>query len=811
MDALTICARNYLPFAHLLGNSFLLNHPGSTFTILVIDGQNSSYKQKTQFKYIHPSDLALSVSQIRNMSLYYDVTELATSLKPSALKFLLNQGSQKALYLDPDIEVFSKLNEVSLELDKSPIVLTPHSIEPMPRDGLRPSESDILESGTFNLGFIGINNSSESIRFLDWWEERLKFDSIVDPLQMLFTDQKWIDLVPSYFSHKVIRHAGYNVAYWNLHERKLSDGEDGLLINEVPLRFFHFSGYRPEKPWILSKYVSNKPRVVLSENKILKSLFESYSKKAFDEGWQSEDFVKYGYEDFGERKKIPSSIRRLYREDCIAASKLGIELDPPKNWQEWATSKSLESGSLSRILFSIWKSRPDLQRRFPEATGRDSEGLINWAKKYGVEQNVIDSDLLVINDLEPNTMQNASGNKRGLNLVGYLQGELGVGQSARLILSAAKKIGIPVNSINYTRLTSRQNENYQGTDSQEFFRLTISVINADQFEIWVNDFGPNRLKKKNVIGVWAWETEDFPKSYHKAFKFVDEIWAVSKFVRDSIAKNTNKPVFVIPTPINTPNEIEELNRESIGLPKKAKYNLFIFDYMSVFNRKNPLGLVTAHTLAFPDADGPFLVIKSTNGDKDPENRELLRHAVSNRKDIILIEDYISREQITSLIAECEAYVSLHRSEGYGLTIAEALSLAKPVIATDYSGNLDFMSKQSSILVPYKLIEVGNNSFPYDPKSYWADPDLTFASEQIRHIYLDSKFAKELGAKGQEFVVTNFSEKQASEFIQSRLNYHYSIKGRIFFTYIRMTEKIKTILKLVYRAQKKLFKDVKTLT
>ena len=132
-----------------------------------------------------------------------------------------------------------------------------------------------MGSGVYNLGFIGVGPSA--VPFLRWWEERLMRDAISAPEQMLFTDQRWVDFVPSYFDHHIIRDPGFNVAYWNLDARKISKDEDRYLVNGQPLRFFHFSGYRPETPWILSKYVASSPRVLLSEQPVLLELCQGYS------------------------------------------------------------------------------------------------------------------------------------------------------------------------------------------------------------------------------------------------------------------------------------------------------------------------------------------------------------------------------------------------------------------------------------------------------------------------------------------------------------------------------------------------------
>lgn len=803
MDAITICAVNYLPFAHILGNSFLDFNPDSRFSILVIDAKKINFEKIKRFEYFSPDDLNLSPTQFQNMSFYYNVTELSTALKPSAIKMLFNRGSNQVIYLDPDIEVFGSFDEIKLALSRNDIILTPHTLNPVPRDGLRPNESDLLGSGVFNLGFIGLKKSETAETFLNWWEERLEFDAISDPEQMLFTDQRWIDLVPSYFSFHVFRNPSYNVAYWNLHERHLTESDKKILVDGNELKFFHFSGYRPERPWILSKYVSDNPRVTISSNPTLGKICRSYGEKAFRNGWNADSHLKYGYQSFDSGKAIPSSLRRLYREDCISARKAGEALKPPLDWQAWATERSINSGNLSRILFSIWKSRPDLRRRYPDATGAESSDLQKWAYSHGISEKVIDNEFIEIGGLKNDKYPNEISDEFGISIAGYLKGELGLGQSARLIYKSAIESGFKVSTLNSNRSHSRQLENIDLTNSEKIYPFIIAVINADHFKFWIQDLGlkDKNIGKARIIGVWAWETEDFPQKMHSAFQYVDEIWAVSSFVRDAIAKHTNKVVKVFPTPIIKPTNIEQLNRASVGIPKYAKFNLFIFDYMSIFNRKNPLGVIEAHIKAFPDQNGPTLVLKSINSQKDVENHELVKFKIGGRSDIILIDNYLSRDQLTALINECDAYISLHRSEGYGLTIVEAMALGKAVIATGYSGNLDFMNARNSVLVPFEKKLIGSDSFPYSPDSYWAEPDIDFAAEKLFELHNNIDLRIHLGQSAQEFVLKNFSIENASKFIKNRANYHNSFLGHLRLSIRNLIEaviKVATRMKKIYK-------------
>jgi glycosyltransferase involved in cell wall biosynthesis len=781
MNGLTICAANYLPFAKTLANSFLKFHPDSKFYLLLVDGDVSEITidlgPKTTI--IKPSDLDLDPEVFMRMAIYYDVTELSTALKPLGLKYLLDTGSEIAIYLDPDIEVFSELVEIPKHLQSANIALTPHSLHGFPKDELRPTARDIMASGTFNLGFIAVKNSDQSYEFLSWWNEKLIFDCISDVENNLFTDQRWIDFVPSYYSFSVIREYSYNVAYWNLHERKITKVDSEYYVNSSPLRFFHFSGYSPNKPWILSKHVADKPRVVISSNSLLKELAENYGNSAVKHGWDIKSSLGYGYAKLNEQIMLTPRIRKRYRQEVIEATKGKCDFPPLANDSQesvlaWLNKQIPESGRLNVSLFDVWKGQPDLQAAFPLALGKDAKRLVWWAHKYGIGEGKINESTIKIYETPMQAAKSSNElpltKKLGVNVAGYFKGEFGVGQFGRLVARASIASGLPVTTLVNRRTESRQDEEFEFTDSKAFYPVTIGSINADQFALWLEEI-PSKVKSHSkFVGVWAWEIESFPKHMHTAFDYVDEVWAISSFVRDSIQPHTRKPVLVFPCPIIAPSISEKLDRSAIGLSEKDEFNLFMFDYFSIFKRKNPLDLIEAHILAFPDESGPKLIIKTINGQSHASQQEQLRYAVGTRTDIIIINSYMSREQLHSLLSECQTYISLHRSEGYGLTLAEAMSLGKPVIATGYSGNMDFMKPGNSILVPFELVPVGQDAFPYPEDSRWAQPDIEFAANSMRQLSADESLRSRLGDRARIDVAAEFTMERAADFTRIRVEY-----------------------------------------
>ncbi|HEY5515462.1 MAG TPA: glycosyltransferase family 4 protein [Pengzhenrongella sp.] len=769
MHVVTIAARNYLPFTRLLARSFKEHNPEGTLVVLVVDAEPGEVTPDGDFEIVTAADLPLDDEEFRRLAFIYDVTELSTALKPWALEMLLLRGATTAVYLDPDILVYSSLDEVEALSREHGIVLTPHAIEPIPRDGLRPTEADIMGAGVYNLGFIAVG--PRNMPMLHWWQERLRRDSISAPEQMLFTDQRWIDLVPGLWDCAFLHDPGYNVAYWNLDNRPVERRDGVLHAGGSPLRFFHFSGYRPERPWILSKYVADNPRVVLSDHPVVQELCDDYGRRAQAEGMRPGSIAPYRFSTLTDGTPIGKVMRGLYRAAVLRAD-AGIAPYPPAPFtpagdaalRGWFTEPGRHG--LSRLLLGLWEARDDLRRAFPGVSRGDVAGLLDWAATHGVREREVPKGWLPAKRSGARSTVRATSTP-GINLAGYFAAELGMGTGARLLLEATKAAGLPVTTIGSSRTESRQQANFEAAESDVRYPINVAFVNADQFPLWADDVGQELLRGRYTIGVWAWEVEEFP-DYPESFQLVDEVWGISAFVRDAVKTRTDKPVHVVPLPIPpAPAEIEPLDRSALGLPD-APYFLFVFDYFSLLERKNPTAVVEAFTRAFAEGEGPYLVIKTINGGKRRADRERLRLVSADRSDILLVEDYLSSAQLTSLMAEATAYVSLHRSEGYGLTMAESMALGRPVIATAYSGNLDFMTEENSLLVPSELVPVGPDAGPYPATTHWADPDVEVAARHMRHLVDDPEFARELGERARASVAEIGDISVAAAFVRERV-------------------------------------------
>jgi glycosyltransferase involved in cell wall biosynthesis len=354
-----------------------------------------------------------------------------------------------------------------------------------------------------------------------------------------------------------------------------------------------------------------------------------------------------------------------------------------------------------------------------------------------------------------------------VNIYGYVYAESGVGEHTRLLVESVKEAGLDYTVIPVTDTQSRQEADFDdlGQRGAEFM-INIVGVNADVFPGFAHHFGPSAFSGRYTIGLWAWEIEDFPNWMAKSSCLVDEVWANSSFSAAAIQKVICRPVLPFPLPIATPCPSPR-SRSDLGLPEGYLY-LFCFDFDSVFARKNPIGLVEAYKQAFPTPQGPYLVIKSINGDRHQEQLNQLLASAGDRPDIQVVDGYWEDAEQKALMGTCDAYVSLHRSEGFGLTIAEAMALGKPIIATGYSGNLDFMTETNSYLVPYELAAVGSGCGPYPKSSVWAEPDIGAAAGLIRRVWESPHEALAKTEQAKLDIELFHSPKARAQFVSQRL-------------------------------------------
>jgi hypothetical protein len=380
VDLCTIVARNYLPYARVLADSFLDHHPGSTCHVLVLDGPQPA-DAPAHVRYWTPETVA--IPDLPELAAGYEITELATAVKPAFLARLLAE-TQDVIYLDPDIRIYAPLTTVVEQLERAPIVLNPHLAQSLPDDGKRPDDQDILLAGAYNLGFLALRRGTETDRLLAWWSRRLKDACRIDIPAGLFVDQRWIDLVPGLFDVAILRDPGCNVAYWNLPHRVLSRDGDRVVVNGEPLRFFHFSGFDCAHPDRLSRHQT---RDLVARDQVLAQLLRAYAAEvgAVAATMPKPASAPYGFAHLPNGMALTYVVRAGYRrwrregarEDVWSAG--GAEA-----LARWLGEPEPRAPpGVSRFLHELRAARRDLLEAFP-ADADGTNRYLGWVHERGV-------------------------------------------------------------------------------------------------------------------------------------------------------------------------------------------------------------------------------------------------------------------------------------------------------------------------------------------------------------------------------------------------------------------------------------------
>ena len=342
----------------------------------------------------------------------------------------------------------------------------------------------------------------------------------------------------------------------------------------------------------------------------------------------------------------------------------------------------------------------------------------------------------------PEPLTATSGLKRRqepLVLIGFPGSPTGRGEDSRMTAGSLGTCGIQASLLNRA-------------DSLPFAPpidadIAISHLNAEtalEDHVWMRRMG---IRARWHIGYWAWELSDFPEEWLYAFGMYDEIWASTEFARAAFAKRSPKPVRLMPMAVALPSPPPGLDRLSFRLPADSFLFFTSFDFRSFSARKNPEAAIRAFCIAFPNGnEAVSLVVKTLHAQDDTAAAERLRDLARVDPRVLLIDRTLGREEITALMAACDAFVSLHRSEGFGRGPAEAMLLGKPVVVTAYSGNLDFCREDNACLVPSTLVPVREGEYPGWEGQVWADPDPAVAAAHMRRLVEDPDAAVALGAR-----------------------------------------------------------------
>lgn len=357
----------------------------------------------------------------------------------------------------------------------------------------------------------------------------------------------------------------------------------------------------------------------------------------------------------------------------------------------------------------------------------------------------------------------------GLNLIGCIRAEIGLGQSCRLLANEIDHTDIPYSIQDFLLDGELRAEDHSWDHKiQEDLPYNINLLHIEPMDLIMAymRMEPEVWDYRYNIAFWLWELEEFPESWKKSLDLVDEIWTPSEFASSCIRKVTDKPVLTIPYCVTAPTE-EQYNREYFNLPEDKFLFLVMYDTNSTMARKNPMGAIKAFQQAFsPEDENVGLVLKMNN--PRTEDLEALKASFGDYKNVYYITEIMDKVVVNSLIKAVDVFVSLHRAEGFGLVMAEAMLNGTPCIATNWSSNTEFMNEEVACMVDYTFTVLEKTSPPYEKGARWADANIDTASAYMKKLATEPEYYEELAVKGKAYVEEKLGMEQAVTAIQKRI-------------------------------------------
>ena len=378
-----------------------------------------------------------------------------------------------------------------------------------------------------------------------------------------------------------------------------------------------------------------------------------------------------------------------------------------------------------------------------------------------------------------NYLSHGNTNQIQVRILGFFNQTFGLAEASRRTLKAIQTTPIKVSTtqIPYSgkHIGKEKNTLTDNEIPKDKNEIRIFHFNNDHFDRLITDWGKSILHCKYSIGFWHWELPDFPDDNLPWFNKIDEIWVPSRFVFDAIAPKSSKPVQIIPLGLDE----KILNPpppdcKKFGIPNKKVIFLIMFDFYSVIERKNPIsGILAFSELVRNKAYGDkvHLVVKISNQHADSTGVKLLLETLDmiDPQKVTLIDQVLTRKGIVQLINSCDSLISLHRSEGFGLHLAEAMAMGKSVLSTNWSGNVDFMDATNSYPINFDIVPLENDAGSYKKGNFWAEVDVEHAVSQMKKV-LENEFAgnEVIKQNAKRQIIETHSIKRISSMIENRI-------------------------------------------
>lgn len=373
--------------------------------------------------------------------------------------------------------------------------------------------------------------------------------------------------------------------------------------------------------------------------------------------------------------------------------------------------------------------------------------------------------------------RNLSDMEYGINLIGHIRGDFGLGESCRLVASALKASEIPflIHNLPLNGPAKETDTTWLEAERDELvYGVNLIHLNPNEIANAVWRLDRRALHDRYNIAYWLWELPEFPPEWGYTFSLFDEIWTPSEFVSDAIRRRTKKPILTVPYALSIPQTEKEYSRSYFGLPEDMFLFMLSYDGNSVSERKNPMGSVRAYCKAFsPDECSVGLVIKATHA-RENDLAEL-RRMLNGYPNIFVLTESYSKVEFNSLIQAMDVYVSLHRAEGFGLVMAEAMLLGTAVVATNWSANTEFMDASAACMVRADVVALPQDHPPYHKGDHWAEPDEAEAAVYMRKLYEDSAFREALIKNAESRITRLLNAENAARKIRKRADAIFDLR------------------------------------
>jgi glycosyltransferase involved in cell wall biosynthesis len=830
VQVLTLATPSTLPQARVLADSLRRHQPDWPLDILFVGRERETDTGGEQSRLRSVAE-ELDID-IESVIARYDEEDLIALLLPRVLRSYCERGAGPLLHLPPTAWVHGDLAPVQAALCTRSVLLVPRMSADIPDDGLQPTCAQMERAGRMAETVMGVDGTPGAGGFLVWWAAQVERTlGSLDGRRAGARpeDRAWLgrmlELAPARFATGVLDDPGCNLSMWNLHLHTLQSTPEGTLVDGAsPLRWLDLPDFRPDRPHQLSAGAS---RVRISRSPALRELCVAYAGELEHAGWAAVD----RRQDIGRRLAdglVYDDALDALRTRAEALGERYEDLfeeagDDARAFTEWLAGPAPAGAAYGvnrYVYYRVARERPDVMRAYPDLNGPDGADYVEWCWVFGREEVSIPDRFMppqpgfaaprppqaaggeppeisgssapesgkdartetaqstqapAISESDSSIQATRNGAQPAVRVTGYLSHTLGLGAAGRGYAQALQAAGVAVSTasvpLHHLELPVELQDGYGRHGFEDVAHdgvhhgFEIVAVNADELPSFVGRLGEDYFQGPR-IGIWGWETDTIPVRWQRAFALVQEVWVYSRFMAENIGAAAPVPTVALPPPVQAPAEPAPPLR--LDLPDDGFLFLFVFDYLSTIQRKNPVGLIEAFKRAFAPGEGPRLLLKTINGPLRPLAEEEVLWAAHGRPDIHVVDRSLSGPELNGLMAACDAYVSLHRSEGFGLTMAEAMAIGKPVIGTGYSGNLDFMNAENSYLVEYELGRVGPDCEIYPPEGTWARPSVEHAAELMRRVVQRPEEAAAIGARAREDIAQELSAQATGAAMRRRL-------------------------------------------